>query len=106
MIFESAKLRPEELEVVGAIDSMYRSLRYTLSSSTRWEGVLRRNALARAIRGSNSIEGYLVTAEDALAAAEGEEPLDAEQETWHAITGYRNAMTYVLQLVKDPNWVI
>jgi len=64
--------------------------------------VLRRNTFARAIRGSNSIEGYNVTADDAIAAAEGEEPLEAEREAWLAVTGYRNAMTYVLQLANDP----
>jgi Fic family protein len=60
--------------------------------------------LARAIRGSNSIEGYNVTAEDAIAAAEGEEPLEADRESWLAVTGYRTAMTFVLQLAKDPHF--
>ncbi len=105
MLFESAKLGSEELGVITEIGKLYTAMRYALSTPTRWEGVLRRNAFARAIRGSNSIEGYVVTAEDALAAAEGEEPLNAERETWLAVTGYRNAMTYVLQLAKDPNFV-
>ena len=105
MLFRSMQLGPEELRVIGEIGTMYRAMRYSLSTSSRWEGTLRRNTFARAIRGSNSIEGYLVTAEDALAAAEGEEPLDAEGETWLAITGYRTAMTYVLELSKDPNFV-
>ncbi|HEV2730246.1 MAG TPA: Fic family protein [Terriglobales bacterium] len=65
--------------------------------------MLRRNTLARAVRGSNSIEGYNVTAEDAIAAVEGEEPLDADREAWLAVTGYRTAMTFVLQLTNDPN---
>lgn len=67
--------------------------------------MLRRNTLARAIRNSNSIEGYNVTAEDAIAAAEGQEPLDADRESWEAVTGYRTAMTFVLQLAKDPNFM-
>jgi Fic family protein len=104
MIFKSADLRKEELGVIAAIAKMHRALKYNLSTPSRWEGVLRRNAFARAIRGSNSIEGYVVTAEDAIAAAEGDEPLEAGEETWHAITGYRNAMTYVLQLSKDSSF--
>jgi len=67
-------------------------------------GVLRRNSFARAIRGSNSIEGYNVTADDAIAAVEGEEPISAEREAWLAVTGYRNAMTYVLQLAADAHF--
>jgi Fic family protein len=105
MIFKSADLRKEDLEVITAIAKMHRSLKYSLSTPSRWEGVLRRNAFARAIRGSNSIEGYVVTAEDAIAAAEGDEPLEAGEATWHAVTGYRNAMTYVLQLSKDSSFV-
>jgi Fic family protein len=104
MIFRSSDLRKEELEVIKAIAGMHRSLKFSLSTPSGWEGVLRRNAFARAIRGSNSIEGYVVTAEDAIAAAEGDEPLEAGEETWHAITGYRNAMTYVLQLSKDSTF--
>jgi len=105
MIFKSCTLQNEELRVIAAIAGMHKAIRYALSSPSRWEGMLRRSAFARAIRGSNSIEGFLVTAEDALAAAEGEEPLEAEHATWLAIMGYRNAMTYVLQLAKDPNFV-
>jgi Fic family protein len=105
MIFRSCSLGHEELRVITAIAGMHKSLRYALSTPSRWEGMLRRNAFARAIRGSNSIEGFLVTAEDAIAAAEGEEPLEAEHETWLAIVGYRDAMTYVLQLAKDPNFI-
>jgi len=69
------------------------------------EGLLRRNTLARAVRGSNSIEGYNVTAEDAIAAVDGEEPLAADREAWLAVTGYRYAMTFVLQLTKDKNFI-
>ena len=104
MIFRSAPLQESELKVIGAIGQMYKSLRYALGTPSRWQGSLRRSTFARAIMGSTSIEGYRVTVEDALAAAEGEEPLDAQQETWQAILGYRNAMTYVLQLCKDPNF--
>jgi Fic family protein len=67
-------------------------------------GLLRRSTFARAIRGSNSIEGYNVTQEDAIAAADGAEPLEARSETWAAVTGYRNALTYVLQLSDDAHF--
>ena len=60
--------------------------------------------LARAIQGSNSIEGYNVTIDDAMAAAGNAEPLEAHGETWSALVGYRNAMTYVLQLSDDPHF--
>jgi len=104
MLFKSCRLVDEELSVIRSIGKMYVSLRYVLANPSRWQGSLRRSTFARAIMGSNSIEGYRVTVEDALAAAEGEEPLEAEQDTWQAIIGYRNAMTYVLQLCRDPDF--
>jgi Fic family protein len=106
MLFRSVRLGSEELDVIESIRETYKSLQYSISSPLRWLGVLRRNTFARAIQGSNSIEGYVVTKEDALAAADGDEPLEAERETWLAVMGYRNAMTYVLQLAKDQNFVL
>jgi Fic family protein len=105
MLFAAPALGAQELQVIEKIDEIRRTLSYGGSQRRRWEGLLRRNAFARAIRGSNSIEGYVVTVEDALAAAEGQEPYDAEPETWMAIRGYRDAMTYVLQLADDPHFV-
>ena len=45
-----------------------------------------------------------VSLDDAVAAAEGQEPLDANTETRAAIRGYREAMTYVLQLADDSHF--
>jgi Fic family protein len=106
MLFITPQLTEQEAAVIKRIDGVRQRLDYALRSSPRrWTGLLRRATFARAIQGSNSIEGYNVTFEDAIAAAEGEEPLDAARETWAAVTGYRNAMTYVLQLADDPSFV-
>lgn len=105
MLFKAEKLTPAEKDVIARIEEVRKTLKYNLASPRRWTGLLRRNTLARAVRGSNSIEGYNVTAEDAIAAVEGEEPLTADREAWLAVTGYRNAMNFVLQLAKDPNFV-
>lgn len=71
---------------------------------SRWSGLLRQVLMARAVRGSNSIEGYQVSIEDAVAAGHGEDPLEAEVETWKAIKGYQSAMTYVVNLADDPHF--
>src|ERR1039458_9948410 len=105
MLFKSEKLTPVEHEVIAKIGEARKALKYNLATPRRWKGLLRRNTLARAVRGSNSIEGYNVTAGDAIAAVEGEEPLTADRESWLAVTGYRTAMTFVLQLTKDPKFV-
>jgi len=105
MLFRTEKLTPAEKEVISKIEEARRTLKYNLATPRRWKGLLRRNTLARAVRGSNSIEGYNVTAEDAIAAVEGEEPTSADREAWSAVTGYRTAMTFVLQLSRDPNFI-
>lgn len=103
MIFSTPKLETEDREVLDLIRRQRDHLRHHMNNNPqRWMGFLRQNTFARAIQGSNSIEGYHATVDDAVAAVEAEEPMDADQETWLAITGYRNAMTYILQLFDDP----
>lgn len=70
----------------------------------RWTGSLRRSTFALAIQGSNAIEGFHVTSDDVAAAIDGEEPLDEKNDAWYAVRGYREAMTYVLQLADDPHF--
>lgn len=60
-------------------------------------------AFARAVQGSNSIEGYNASLEDVVAAVEDEPAPDAEEETRLALAGYRDAMTYVLQVADDES---
>lgn len=104
MLFQAPPLLPAELEVIAKINSMRDTLKYSISTPGQWFGVLRRATLARNIRHSNSIEGINVTKDDAMAAIENDEPLTAEDSAWLATLGYRNAMTYALQLAEDPHF--
>jgi Fic family protein len=87
--------------VLAEIHQMRKELRHILRTPTRWQGGLRRSALARAIQGSNSIEGYQVAEDDAAAAIDGEEPLSADEKTFLEIQGYRQALGYVLAMGDD-----
>ena len=104
MIFRAPQLDRGELEVIAKIDAMRESLRHAISTPGRWFGTLRRATLVRNIRHSNSIEGINVTRDDAMAAIENDDPIDADKEMWQATLGYRDAMTYVLQLAKDSDF--
>src|SRR5437660_5674865 len=104
MLYTPPTLLPAEVEVLGKISGMRQSLRYAISTPGRWYGVLRRATLARNIRYSNSIEGINVTRDDAMAAVENEDPISAERPSWFSVLGYRNAMTYALQLAPDPHF--
>ncbi len=104
MIFQTPPMSFEEEAALKKIDELRRQLRFRIAEPRRWVGQVRRVLGARAIQGSNSIEGYGVSVEDALAAIGGEEPTDAKGEDWNAVSGYRRAMTYVLQLAQDEHF--
>lgn len=101
MLFQPPALSAQERQIIEAITQMKRELDF-MTAPARWTGSLRRDAFARAIRGSNSIEGFELSIHAARAVAEQEEPLDADQEAVAATSGYRSAMTLVLQKEDDP----
>lgn len=104
MLFTTPPLDLEDLRVLEEISAMRVELAEFLRIPRRWTGRLRRTALARAIQGSNSIEGYRVELDDADAALDDDEPLSADQETFAEIRGYRQALGYVLAMASDPHF--
>ncbi|WP_426562216.1 Fic family protein [Angustibacter sp. McL0619] len=86
--------------------SLREAMASVLRAPRRWSGGLRRTTQARAIQGSNSIEGYTVSAQDAMAAVEDEAPLTADQLTWAEILGYRRVLTYVMQVAVEDDFVV
>ena len=104
MLFQTPALDARELEVCARLDTLRTALRHQVTDERRWSGLLRRVAAARAIQGSNSIEGLNVTLDDAVAAVGGGDPMDAVPHVWQAIQGYRQALTFILQLADDPTF--
>jgi Fic family protein len=104
MVVIPPALTDADHRAVGRVDEMRQRLRYHVAEPKRWSGLLRRVALARAIRGSNSIEGFDVSLDDAFSALDEQEPLGAKDAAWAAVTGYRDAMTYVLNLAQDEDF--
>ncbi|HEX3946231.1 MAG TPA: Fic family protein [Acidimicrobiales bacterium] len=104
MIFNPPADLETELRAIEAIDGLRRQLRWrVVEEPHRWQGGLRRLTFAKAVQGSNSIEGYNASVDDVIAVVEDEETVDAPIETRLALQGYRDALTYVLQLAdEDP----
>jgi len=103
MIFQEPPLEDVDRAVVGLIDVQRERLRhFAQNSPRRWTGSLRRLSFARAVQGSNSIEGYNASLDDAVAAIDSEPPLDPRSETTLALFGYRDALTYIMQTARDP----
>ena len=103
MIYAEPQLNDEDAAVLVLIRGLSQQLAMvTQNSPRRWIGSLRRSTFARNIQGSNSIEGYHVSIDEAIAAIENEPPRDERSETWQAISGYRDALTYIMQAAQDP----
>src|ERR1700743_3412861 len=98
ILYAAPPLTSEDEVALGEIHRMRKELRHVLRTPRRWEGGLRRSALARNIQGSNSIEGYVVAEDDAAAAIDDEKPFSTDQKTFLEIQGYRQALGYVLAM--------
>jgi len=106
MLYQSPPLSLEDSQVLEEIYAMRSRLSDVLRVPRRWTGGLRRHSIAQAIRGSNSIEGYVVDVDDAAAAIDDEEPLSAGQQTFAEIRGYRQALGYVLAMAGDEHFAL
>ena len=103
MIYATPHLNDQDQAVLALIEQHRQQLRHHVAQSpTRWGGSLRRNTLARALRGSNSIEGYDANLDQAAEIIDDEKPETIEEETYRALVGYRNSMTYILRMHDDP----
>lgn len=100
-VYTTPKPDNDELRVIELIDGLREEMKHRVSEPRRWSGSLRRMLEAHAVQASNSIEGYNATLSDVLATADGEQPMEADEATRQAVVGYREAMTYVLQLTQD-----
>jgi len=106
VLFEPPELGDQEQAVIAWIWELRDQLRFNLAAPRRWSGTLRRQAFARNVQGSNTIEGYTADLDDVVAIIDSEAPLAADEVTRRAIEGYRKAMTYVLQLCSDPRPIV
>lgn len=103
MIYQIPELEQADHAVLALIHKQRAQLQYLINQNpVRWTGSLRRNTFARAVQGSNSIEGYNATLAEAVEIIDDEKPESVEEETLKALTGYRTAMTYILQIHNDP----
>jgi hypothetical protein len=89
MIYQTPTLDGNDLAVLSMIGDQKEQLKmYAGAAPRRWFGSLRRSTLARAIQGSNSIEGYNASLDEAMAVVEDEPIIDERTETARAIRGY------------------
>ncbi|MFC0531915.1 Fic family protein [Phytohabitans kaempferiae] len=104
MLLRIPPLDAADQRVLAEIEAHYAKLRNATggnSADHRWEGQLRRQLVAGAVQGSNSIEGYTVSLDTAaVMVAGGPVPSGVPDETRDALLGYRDALSWVLQTPK------
>lgn len=107
MIFQPPSLGAEDVSVIGLINELRSTLRFHVNQNpARWTGFLRRNTFARAMQGSNSIEGINATLAEAVDIVDDEKPENLADETARALICYRSSMTYILRTHDDPHFEI
>jgi Fic family protein len=105
MIFSVPSIPDQYLQVIDLIMHLRDELRFCTSDNiNRWWAPMARLAAARAMVGTNTIEGINVTLQDAVAVVDGEAPTTPQDENYAALQGYWNAMTYIVQLSKDQSY--
>ncbi|MEO3801341.1 Fic family protein [Nonomuraea sp. B1E8] len=102
MLYGTPVLDPADKAVLAEIEDMRQDLRFRLAETHRWDGQLRRQLQARAIQGSNSIEGYRAGVEDIQSIMAGEEPLETSASVAKEIAGYQQALSYITLLSRAP----
>lgn len=104
MIHAYPKLAEADHEVLGMIREQRERLKFQVNAHpVRWQGFMRRNTFARALQGSNSIEGINANLAEAMAIVDDEKPETLEEETVRALFGYRTAMTFIMRVHDDPH---
>lgn len=107
MLFAYRSLDDDEKRVEEATTRLRIDLRrYVETEPRRWTGLLARMTRARALAASNSVEGIDVSDDDAIAAIDREDPASTDRSTWQAVSGYREAMDYILQRRRSPSFMI
>jgi Fic family protein len=107
MIYQPPKFEMADIGVIALINDQRSMLKYSLNQNPgRWTGFLRRNTFAKAMQGSNSIEGINADLAQAVAIIDDEKPESMEEETEKALIAYRVAMTYILRTHDDPHFEI
>lgn len=104
MLFKTPKLRDDEIAAVERIRELWAEIAWQLRNNPASRtDFLRRVTVASAIRGSTSIEGVIVSDQDALAAVDHAEPFGTPDAAWATVVGYRDALSYALRLAGDPH---
>lgn len=101
MLVQAPKLTGDLLLGIERVWGIQREIQSLVAATNSWAGTLRRQALGNAVRSSNSIEGYVADSSQVQEVLLGLQSSELEQNTQDALSGYRDAMNFILALNSD-----
>lgn len=102
MIYGTPPITAELQGQLKELDGLRAALGREVTNPSPWLGTLRRQVKASSVESSVSIEGYVVTENDAMAILSDAEAVDAKDENRMAIACYARAMDHVGVMALDP----
>src|SRR5437879_838805 len=107
MIFRTPPNNKALARQLAELDGLRERLGDQASIAGPWLGILRRHWRASSAESSIEIEGFHVPADETIAVAGGNEPLDPQDEDRMALSCYARAMDHVGVMSEDPTfrWV-
>lgn len=106
MLVSTPSLTRAQLLMLEDIWLLQAELAPSLNEPKIWTGTLRRQALARVVRFSAGIEGYEATSSVVNSVLLNQGPSDLSDKTLAALSGYRDAMSFMLRVAAVPDFKI
>ena len=104
MLYETPSITPQLKERLAELDHLRERLGHQVGAGGLWLGSLRRVLQASSIESSTSIEGFHVSADEAVAIVSGQESPTLDDESRQAVACYARAMDHVGVMARDPGF--
>src|SRR5579872_1427352 len=104
MLYETPPATPQIKERLRELDGLREHLGHQVGAAGLWLGTLRRVLQASSIKSSTSIEGFHVSAGEAVAIVSGRESPTPDDENRQAVACYARAMDHVDVMARDPSF--
>lgn len=104
MLFVAPTLTAADRALIDRIGAIRGDVGMAVSPASRWTGSLARLQRAVNAQSSNAIEGHFLDLADALRVEDGQPTETASDLDAVAVEGFRDAMTYLLELARDESY--
>src|SRR5690349_18844766 len=104
MLYETPSITPQVQECLAELDQLRERLGHQVGAAGPWLGTLRRVLQASSIESSTSIEGFHVSADEAVAIVSGQASPTPDDENRQAVACYARAMDHVGVMAHDPGF--